>query len=310
MKGHHAPGRDASRTFCVSIDVERDYRTDGRLSTRGIEEGLATFVDLLRSHGVPHDLMISGEVAERVPRELSSQSAVDCTVGCHGQEHSPGYLNRLNSNAQEAELRNATRTIAARFGRDPRVFRAPNFSANSDTVRILSRLGYIADSSVLPGRRVRRWWLRTIVDHRRIPNDPFFSGPVHYPMPGGDSILEVPITPNPLEPGAPLGLGYLNYAGGARFEDALGRSVGNYVVFLAHTWEMVSWRKDDPVAPWVRSASKAPSAEFDALLSRLEGWSFTNLDGIVARETQRFRGASGGDAGHPSEGTRPSSISR
>jgi len=285
-----------SRTFCVSIDVERDYRKDGTLSTRGVEEGLPIFVDWLRSHGIPYDLMISGEIAERVPKEVLGQRPVDCALGCHGQTHFPGYLNRLDSTAQERELRRATDTIASTFGRVPRVFRAPNFSANGDTVRILTRLGYQVDSSVLPGRRVRKLRVKTIVDHRGVPEDPFFSDPVHYPREGGHSILEVPVTANPNAAGSPLGLGFLNFAGAAEFADALGRSKGRDVVFLAHTWEMVAWKEDAPIASWVRSVSKDPSVPFDGLVSLLEGWSFMNLEQIARRERERLERAKMADA--------------
>lgn len=280
------PREETSRTFCISIDVERDYRRDGILSTRGIEEGLPTFLDELKSRGIPYDLMISGEIAEQVPNEVLRHSSIDCALGCHGQTHLPGYLNRLDATSQEAELRRATHTITSTFGRVPRVFRAPNFSANGDTIRILARLGYHVDSSVLPGRRVRKWRLKTIVDHRGVPENPFLSDPFHYPKKGGVSILEVPVTANPTSIGSPLGLGFLNHAGTEKYSDALRRATGKYVVFLAHTWEMVSWASSDPVAPWVRSASSADPRALDDLISLLDGYQFGNMDQILSVETQ------------------------
>lgn len=275
---------DGTRSFCVSIDVERDYRKDGGLSTRGIEEGLPIFVDMLRSHGIPYDLMVSGEIAERVPREMAGSRPDECALGCHSQTHSPGYLNAWGSDRQEEELRRATTLITSRFGRSPRFFRAPNFSANGDTIRILANLGYEADSSILPGRWVKKWRLRTLVDHRGVPHNPYFSDASHFPNEGGSALLEVPVTSNPTSPGSPLGLGLLNSVGPRRFLEALRGAEGRYVVFLAHAWEMVRWGEGAPVVPWVRSASEPPSSHFAALLPLMEDWEFMNLEQISRRE--------------------------
>jgi len=48
--------------ICISIDVERDYRLDRRVTVRGIAEGLPVYLDALHSLEIPHDLFVSGEV--------------------------------------------------------------------------------------------------------------------------------------------------------------------------------------------------------------------------------------------------------
>src|SRR3989337_545695 len=142
---------------CLSIDVERDYRTDDRMAVHGITEGLPGFIDILRSHRIPHDLMVSGEVAPLVPREIVEGHSDLAALGCHGHLHRPGYLGRRS----EA------------VGRSPRHFRSPNFSVDRRTFAVLDRTGFRVDSSILPGRVVRRMRVFPLLDHRRAPHDPY-----------------------------------------------------------------------------------------------------------------------------------------
>ena len=278
------------RGFCVSIDVERDYRLDGRLTTRGIADGLPSFVDVLRARGVPFDLMVSGEVAQSVPEDIIAGLGDRVALGCHGFSHRPGYLNRMSRTAQERDLRLGTEAVRSKFGRSPQCFRAPNFSANADTIRILQELDYRADSSVLPGRHVRRWRVLPLVDHRGVSEDPFTPDLNEFPRSGSSKILEVPVTPNRVLPGGPLGLGFLHSHGPEKFEEAISRVSGRYVVFLAHSWEMVSWDSSDRVAPWVRSAARSKPAGLENLVAMLEMYEFLNMDEIWQREVVRATG--------------------
>ena len=272
------------KSFCFSIDAERDYRTDRELTVRGLTEGLPLFFDLLKSHGIPFDVMGSGEVAEHLPREILETREDLAALGCHGYSHSPGYLNHMRLSEKEAEISRATDVLKERFGRPPRHFRAPNFSLDGETVDILGRLGYLVDSSVLPGRYVRRWRLIPLVDQRGAPQDPYTPDSNDFRRPGQSRILEVPVTPNPLAAGAPLGLGFLHSEGVSSCLSALRQTTGRYVVFLAHTWEMVTWLPSDPVRPWVLAVGRGKPDRLEELVSALDGWEFLNLDRIEARE--------------------------
>src|SRR2546428_13547561 len=55
--------------ICISIDVERDYRVDRRVTVRGIAEGLPVYLDALQSLEIPDDLFVSGGIV----RELSCE---------------------------------------------------------------------------------------------------------------------------------------------------------------------------------------------------------------------------------------------
>ena len=276
-----------SPSFCISVDVERDYRLDGRRTVRGIEEGLPVFLDLLRSRSIPFDLFVSGEIVPYLPSDLSKEGDVLVSLGCHGQTHSvgfDGYLGRKSASKLREEIRVSTGTIRTKFGRNPRYFRAPNFSITGEALRILESLGYSCDSSVLPGRRVLRWRFLPLLDHRGAPSDPYHPDSQSPTNHGGLAILEVPVTPNPTHPGSPLGMGFLHNSGPDAVLDAVSRVRSRHVVFLCHSWEMVAWGPSDPVAPWVRTASSSKTQGLEDLLDRLEHNRFLNMAGIVARE--------------------------
>src|SRR6266571_1707458 len=160
-------------TICISIDVERDYRLDGAFTTRGIEDGLPPVVDLLRSRELPFDLFVSGEIADRLPATLAHRLTA---IGCHGLRHPRGhrsYLNRMTVVAQRRQISEATERVRTATGTTPIHFRAPNFSADARTISILEELGYRVDSSVLPGRYVKRMRVLPLLDHRGAPRSPY-----------------------------------------------------------------------------------------------------------------------------------------
>lgn len=279
-------------SFCFSVDVERDYRLDGNITVRGIEEGLPQFVDALRSRAIPFDLFVSGEIVPSLPSDLCKDGEDLTSLGCHGLTHPAGldsYLGRKPAKKLRADIELATRAIGAKFGRVPRLFRAPNFSITTEALRILESLGYLCDSSILPGRRVRRWRILPLLDHRGAPSNPYHPDPLSPAMSGNSPILEVPVTSHPTKPGTPLGMGLLNDLGTAAVLKAVSQVRTRYVVFLCHTWEMVPWSASDPVASWVRTASSSPTKSIQALLDHFDYSRFVNMAQIVAREKETRR---------------------
>ena len=243
----------------------------------------------MRAKGTPFDLFISGEVVEFVLPGLYDQNTA---IGCHGMHHDPGvrsYMNRMSTAAQLREIRDATVRIQETTGRRPIHFRAPNFSADERTISGLAGAGYRIDSSVLPGRMVRRWRVLPVLDHRGAPLVPYHPDEGRLTREGGSPILEVPVTPNEMLPGGPLGLGYLNAEGSDAAVRAAMKAHSRYTTLLAHSWEMVDWGPADPVAPWVRTAGSASLAGFERFLDAFSDATFVNMDRILAAEVDRSR---------------------
>ena len=277
----------AASPVCFTIDVERDFRSDGKFGVRGVTDGLPSLLDVLKNRAIPFDLMVSTEVAPFLPQSDLWRMGDLMSLGCHGNNHALAYLNRLSSATQERDIRVATEIIRRTYNRAPLSFRAPNFSANGRTIRILKSLGYAVDSSVLPGRWVKKWKVFPLVDHRDAPEDPYFTDAAHFPHPGLPEILEIPVTRNRALPGGPLGLGYLHSHGVDAFRAAWNLNSSRYTLILGHSWEMVSWGRDDPVAPWVRKASASGPALFADLVEASGEHTFVNSETIVAAEQTR-----------------------
>jgi len=281
--------------ICISIDVERDYRVDRRVTVRGIAEGLPVYLDALQSLEIPYDLFVSGEIVGELSSEVFGGDGL-AALGSHGLTHEPGvrsYLNRKTRPVIEHELREATERIRSRFGSSPSHFRAPNFSTSAQTISVLERLGYRSDSSILPGRRVRRWRTLPVLDHRNAPLDPYHPDPLSILQEGSSSILEIPVTPNPFQAGSPLGLGFLHHAGLESFITAIANVKTRYVILLAHSWEMVSWRRQDPVEGWVPQASSSSPKSLRGLVEQFGGSKFVNMDRVVAQVEDRAIGNPG-----------------
>jgi hypothetical protein len=83
-----------------------------------------------------------------------------------------------------------------------------------------------------------------------------------------------------------LGLGFLNSHGPDAFREAMALNRCRYVVILGHSWEMVSWEPDDPVARWVRIAARADPSRLATLIEALGDHSFVNTAGILAAERE------------------------
>src|SRR5438552_18331665 len=93
-------------SFCISVDVERDYRLDGKITVRGIEAGLPVFLDALRSRSLPSDLFVSGEIVPYLPSDFPKDGDALVSLAAHGLTHSAGlnrYLRRTSTRQPTAD---------------------------------------------------------------------------------------------------------------------------------------------------------------------------------------------------------------
>lgn len=256
--------------FLFTVDVERDPFEEGETTFVGVEEGLQKISDSLRDVGIRATMFFSGEVAVRYPELLTAAHRAGHEIGCHGHDHSLSYLNRCPVEIVRDDLRRGRRAIFDVTGTPPSSFRAPNFSVNPRVLREIKLAGFDIDSSVLPGRVVRRWRLATLVNHRGAPSRPYRPSEHDHRRPGGSGILEVPLSSNPVSPGTPLGLGFLNARG---LDAALGALNGlheDYLMFLAHPWEaadIASHRREPPA--WLQSACQPSTKVLSRFLRRV-----------------------------------------
>jgi len=261
-------GGKLPRKVVVSVDLERDY--PGPQEThRGLEEAVPKLLDLFRKHGVTANFFATSDLSTRYADVLRQIVREGHGLGCHGESHSVSYLSARSFDWQLESIKRATESIQTSTGIRPRGFRAPNFSANGSTIRALKRLGYWYDSSVLPGRRVRKLRTFTLLDTRPAPSDPYRPSQQNVAVPGTSGVIEFPVTENPMSPGGPISLGFLHTAGLDQTLEAIATSASDVCVFLIHPWELLD-PPDRRVPKWMLAGCRSDSTLLDGFLKQLK----------------------------------------
>lgn len=229
-----------TRYFIFTIDLESDVPGVYENSYFGIEEGLQDLRDFFRSEGIRPDLFMSAELTVKYAESLGSLT-LDFNVGNHGYNHR--ILSNRSPSAQKEDIVKSTRIIESLTGQKVKQFRAPNFSVSGTTITILDNLGYVIDSSVLPGRKMTRFKLFKVYDFRNAPRTMYHPSRRDVAKKDGTRIVEIPLTENPALPGAPLGMGFLNKFGVDETIAAVQSVAEEYATFLIHSWEFTDLAK-------------------------------------------------------------------
>lgn len=268
------------KKILVTMDLEPDISRYLTNSYIGIEKRLTTFLELLERHGIVIDFFVTADVGKRYKKLIKKIIKEGHKIGCHGYDHSIQFYCKLDFKKQLDDISKATNEIEKIIGSRPTMFRAPNFSANADTIKVLEELNYRIDSSVLPGRIIKKWRILPIIDFRGAPREPYHPSVKNIVEKGNSKITEIPITENPLSNGGPIGMGYLNCYGLKKTLEAVRKVNSDYIIFLIHPWEMIDLRKYYTNLPdWVYKISKD---NFSILIELLEvfkkGYSFSTLE--------------------------------
>ena len=232
--------------FSVTVDVEEDLPGLVPRSFLGVDEGLPRLLGLLDELRIPADFFFLSSIVRARPELTRAIADGGFGIGNHGLDHE--FLCAKSPARQQSDIVESTKVLESITGERPLMFRAPGFSADSTTLGILDRLGYSIDSSVLPGRFVRRLRLFSVYDHRGAPTEPFHPH-AEGPRAPRLRLLEIPVTENPLRPGAPLGLGALIYFGETRLVEVVRKTATNNVLFLVHPWELIDVDRVYPSLP-------------------------------------------------------------
>jgi polysaccharide deacetylase family protein (PEP-CTERM system associated) len=145
----------------LTVDVEEAFhRNDLRLSRRQREllggrvvEQTGQVVALMRSAGQRGTFFILGEVAEQYPELVRQLAAEGFELGLHGYAHCLVYEQGEGEFLRETQ---AAKDLLEKVGKQKVVgFRAPSWSINQKSLwalKILARMGFQYDSSILPAR--------------------------------------------------------------------------------------------------------------------------------------------------------------
>ncbi|UCD92973.1 MAG: polysaccharide deacetylase family protein [Methanobacteriota archaeon] len=246
------------KRIVLSVDVERDISKYIDESYIGVKEGIPQLLEILADLKIRSNFFLTGNVCRKHPAIMKEILGQGHNIGCHGSEHKVQYYSSKTREWQEENISKAKKQISTVLGKAPKAFRAPNFSVNSDTIRVLESQDIRLDSSILPGRVVKKWRLMKLLDFREAPREPYRPSREDPTKPGDSNVVEIPVTENPLHPGIPIGSGTLNYFGKEEFLDAIREVRQSYVVLLFHPWELVDLGRHFPDLPdWVSKACKS-----------------------------------------------------
>jgi len=234
------------KRICISVDAEEDLPGFVPRGTRGIDIGLPGLLRLLDEAEVRADFFFLSEIVKAYPDLVRGLADAGHGVGNHGLNHD--FLCAKSPQVQKQEILESTRILEDVAPQATRMFRAAGFSADAVTLRTLEGLGYVIDSSILPGRFARRFRILPVYDHRGARREPHFPNPSGARS-SGARLLEIPVTENPLRPGAPLGLGALNVYGTEAVVTTLKEMDARTIVFLVHPWELIDIKSYYPRVP-------------------------------------------------------------
>lgn len=169
---------------------------------------------------------------ERNHAPLRMIAAAGHNIGNHSFSHEP-WFQRYDRRQTEKEISQAEEYINKVTGRRTVGFRGPGFSFSETTLEVLERRGYLYDASTFPtflGPMARIYYLShsNLTGADRKERSQLFGSfadgfrPLSaYRWPGGEGLLEIPVTTMPLLR-APVHLSYLLYL--SRFSSKLALS--------------------------------------------------------------------------------------
>lgn len=200
----------------ITIDTEADHRGDSwyksaPLTYRSVTEGVPhVMAPLFKKHGARPTYLLTHEVMddEESVEVLARQK--DCELGTHlhGDHVAPAarlpdptganstdFTCWYPAEIERGKLVTITDQFRNRFGRRPVSYRAGRYAASGRTARILSDLGYRAETSVTPHIK----WVNEIdashtMDFRAAPITPYHPSESDLACEGILPIWELPVT--------------------------------------------------------------------------------------------------------------------
>ena len=257
-------GLRVRKAIHVTVDVEQDYHLREK-SYRGVEEALPRILDILLHAGIRGSFFVAADVAQRFPDLLRRMLRDGHHVGSHALSHSNPPIGGRAEDIQRLDVDQAMSVIRPYLS-EPASFRAPNFLIDGASVGALTSSGVRVDSSVVPGRRVRKTRGTPRIDFRGSPSAAYRVSASTPATIGRMPLVEVPVTANPYVRGSPLGLGYLHSVGVGRALSAIEASPASQVTFLIHPWEAIDYPVGAPLPSWMRLGCRSDLRDLEELL--------------------------------------------
>jgi hypothetical protein len=208
--------RGTLRYFAITIDVEPDctpsWHYSNPLTFEGIQIGIKERLQpLFNRYKVLPTYLINNVVMEdekNVDTFLHLEGEFELGTHLHPEFIEPDKVyckyDGIKAEANQcflppaielAKMENITNRFIKCFGRRPLSFRAGRFSAGTNTISSLQKLGYKIDTSITPHINWADLSRQMPVDYTYAPEQPFFIGGDEKLKPAAESrILEIPVS--------------------------------------------------------------------------------------------------------------------
>jgi peptidoglycan/xylan/chitin deacetylase (PgdA/CDA1 family) len=191
---------------------------------------METFLLIVDRFKIRATLFVSGVLADTFATEIASYSSSGHEIASHGFDHRIDYR-ILSAEKLFSQLERSKKALEECTGHRIIGFRTPQLVQNPSLPDLLTRAGYLYDSSLartsIPGR----------YSNRGIPTEPYLRG----------EILEIPVDRVPLLP-LPFGLLWTNLLGSSCYRLLSGlRDNGSTLrVFYLHPFDLVEkhWNRE------------------------------------------------------------------
>jgi len=233
------PDRSGRPLASVSLDADDLWsymKTHGDAGWERRPSYLARFLpmacDALEEAGVSITFFLVGFDAAREANQPAMRALVERghEVGNHSYQHEP-WFHLYSRDRIEEEIVQTEEAIQGATGARPLGFRGPGYSWCEPLLEVLAARGYLFDASTLPtfiGPLARAYYFASSQALRRSPERRALFGtmrdglrPVHpyqWRLPGGSTLLEIPVTTMPVLK-LPFHVSYLLYL--AQYSEAL-----------------------------------------------------------------------------------------
>jgi len=111
-----------------------------------LQEGIPRIIEFLERKNLDATFFVVGQNLRDFPRLHLRLASYE--IGNHTLTHPPD-LNRKSPRQKRHEISVTHELIGDLFRIEPRIFRAPHYMTDRETIRILKEMGYAADSSLL-----------------------------------------------------------------------------------------------------------------------------------------------------------------
>jgi peptidoglycan/xylan/chitin deacetylase (PgdA/CDA1 family) len=239
------------RSKSVPILITWDVDPDRWTTLENRQKALTRALDLCEEFNIHSTFFFTANYAHEYRDQIKRMQKSGQEIGCHGLTHTDEEnYDRMPEEMQRLYLGEATRKLMGVIDSPVRAFRSPRVKTSAVTLRLLSELGYQADSSVCSQRMDLlssnlinpRWLTAPRVSYHPDTTDAFRRGDLllwELPV----SALVVPLISGSL---SVFGLNFIKIFVRLLFEES--KRTGKPIVYLSHPTDMLNTnRKPTPI---------------------------------------------------------------